>query len=452
MTCVGALDVPLALPCGAVMPNRLVKAPMEQMLAKFQGGKPNQELLRLYHAWAEGAWGMIVTGNVGVDRHYIGLMFDFVLPDPAKPKEVAAYRAAYQRWARVCTGRAPDDPTPPMPASEGARPLAIVQLVHCGPQSIRGAGRMPWQPSLAPSAVPVSAHDKPTLLERMMFGTPRALSLEEIHEVIARFVQGAVFCAEAGFDGVELHAAHGYLLSSFLSPVTNQRTDAYGGSAANRFRIVQEIVDQTRARVPASFALGIKLNSSDFMHGGLTEEDALQNVQWLAATGKVDFVEVSGGTYIQPKMFQGTEAPPMSERTKRREGFFVDFAQRCHETLHGSQMRIIVTGGMRSRTGMADALRHGAIDAVGLGRPAALDPHLPRKLLDPAIPDTDARAAAPPWKVPPPPAGMPNLPLAGAGWNSLWHAAQLHRTAYGEPPTPDLSLLHFLGGLKVWRE
>ena len=453
MDSVQVLRQKLELPCGAVMPNRLVKAPMEQVMARFLGGKPNAELLRLYHAWAEGEWGMIVTGNVGVDRRYIGLMFDVVFPEAGNAAQQAEYRPAFERWARVCTGRAADDPTPPVPASRGERPLAIVQLVHCGRQSTRGAGRAPWSPSVAPSAVPMMTDGQQTLADRLLFGTPRALRTEEVQEIVARFVQGAVFCAETGFDGIELHAAHGYLLSTFLSPVTNKRTDAYGGSAENRFRIIREIVEQTRARVPATFAIGVKLNSSDYVQGGLTEDDALQNVRWLAETRAVDFVEVSGGTYEKPAMFADTTAKPQSERTKKREGFFVGFAQRCHSVLPaGCKMRVIVTGGFRSRTGMADALRDGTIDGIGMARPAALDPMLPRTVLDAAIPDTDARANAPDWKVPPPPPLMPKIPLAGAGWNSLWHSAQMHRTAYGQPTSPEISMLSFAGGLKFFSD
>ncbi|WFC94729.1 hypothetical protein MBRA1_001363 [Malassezia brasiliensis] len=453
MTSVQVLSEPLELPCGAVMPNRLVKAPMEQVLGKFLGGKPNAELLRLYAAWAAARWGMIITGNVGVDRRYIGLMFDIVFPDPGKAAQQAAYREAFVRWARVCKGQAADDATEAVPASAGTRPLAIVQIVHCGRQSTRGAGRPPWVPAVAPSAVPMRTDGKQTLSDKLLFGTPKALTTDEVHDVIARFVRGAVFCAETGFDGIELHAAHGYLLSSFLSPLTNQRTDAYGGSAENRFRIVREIVEQTRERVPKSFAIGVKLNSSDYVQGGLTEEDALQNVRWLAESGQVDFVEVSGGTYEKPAMFAEADAPKQSARSHRREGFFASFAKRVHQVLPaGSKMRIIVTGGFRSRAGMAQAVRDDAIDGIGLGRPAALNPALPVQVLDAQIPDEDERASAPDWKVPPPPACMPKIPLVGAGWGSLWHSAQLHRTAYGERTAPDISLLHFLRGLKVFRD
>lgn len=453
MTSVEVLNESLELPCGAVMPNRLVKAPMEQVLGKFLGGKPNAELLRLYHTWAAAHWGMIITGNVGVDRRYIGLMFDIVFPDPGNAAQQAEYRPAFERWARVCKGQAADDTGAGIPASAGKRPLAIVQIVHCGRQSTRGAGRPPWVPAVAPSAVPMMTDGKQTWSDKLIFGTPKALTTDEVHDVIARFVRGAVFCAETGFDGIELHAAHGYLLSTFLSPLTNQRTDAYGGSAENRFRIVREIIEQTRERVPASFAIGIKLNSSDYVKGGLSEEDALQNVRWLAETHMVDFVEVSGGTYEKPAMFAEADAPKQSASSHRREGFFASFAKRAHEVMPaGSKMRIIVTGGFRSRVGMAQAVRDDAIDGIGLARPAALDPALPVTVLDAQIPDEDERTTAPTWKVPPPPALMPNIPLVGAGWGSLWHSAQLHRTAYGEPTAPDISMLHFLRGLKVLRD
>ncbi|WFD43508.1 hypothetical protein MPSI1_002170 [Malassezia psittaci] len=443
------LAQPLDLPCGAVMPNRLVKAPMEQVLGKFMGGKPNPELLRLYEAWAEGNWGMIITGNVGVDRRYLGLMFDIVFPDPGDTKQYAEYLEAFRRWARVCKGQDPNDSRESTPANQGKRPLAVVQVVHCGRQSTRGAGRAPWKPAVAPSAVPMMTEGKQTTSDKLIFGTPRALSTEEVQDIIQRFVRGNEFCAKAGFDGIELHAAHGYLLSTFLSPMTNKRTDQYGGSVENRFRIIREIIEQTRQRVPASFAIGIKLNSSDYIQGGLTEEDALQNVKWLAESGMVDFVEVSGGTYEKPAMFNEAEVPKQSDRTKRREGFFLEFSSRCHTVLPpNSKMRIFVTGGFRSRTGMADALRSGNVSGIGLARPASMDPALPKSLMDSSIPDDDDRASSPQWKAPPPPRFMPKIPLAGAGWNSLWHSAQLHRIGYGLKPDPNLSMLSFLGGLK----
>ncbi|WFD20286.1 hypothetical protein MCAP1_002530 [Malassezia caprae] len=441
---VATLDAPLALPCGASLRNRLVKAPLEEMLSTFGGGNPNDDVYRLYRAWADGGWGMIITGNIGVDRRHIGIMFDMVIPDPGQTDAEARALAAYTKYARATKGFAVDDERADHAPADGQRPLAIAQLVHCGRQSMRGSGRPPWVPSVAPSAVRMQVGKEPSWLDWLLFGTPHALTVDEIHGIVQRFVHASVLLERAGFDGVELHGAHGYLLSSFLNPRTNLRTDAYGGDAAGRFRIIREIVEGVRNNVSKSFVVGIKLNSSDFMQGGQTEDDALQNVRWLAEMGTVDFVEVSGGSYEAPAFAQ-----PQSERTQQREGFFTSFAHRARLSLpQGCTMRIIVTGGFRTRTGMSGAITAGHADAIGLGRPSCLEPALPRKMLDASVPDDKAEAVA--WKMPVKPYLLPNIALVGIGWTTIWHSAQMHLTARGQPTDPDLSMRRFFSRLHFW--
>ncbi|WFD33082.1 hypothetical protein MSPP1_004139 [Malassezia sp. CBS 17886] len=446
------LSKPLVLQNGATMPNRLAKAPMEEVMAKFGGGPPNAELFELYRAWADAGWGMIITGNVGVDRRFLGVTFDVTFPDPGNAQQKAEYLEEFKKYARVSKGYSITDDSGDhdVPGTRGKRPLAVAQIVHAGRQSPRAAGRPPWVPAVAPSAVPMRSGEKQTMMDYVTFGVPRALTVDEIKDIIERFVRGAEFCVEAGFDGIELHAAHGYLLSSFLSPTTNQRTDEYGGSAEGCFRIVREIIEQTRRRVPAWFVVGIKLNSSDYIAGGLSEDDALQNVGWLAAMGNVDFVELSGGSYEKPEMVKDVDMS-VSARTKRREGFFTAFAQRCHEVIPASsRMRIIVTGGFRTRVGMARAIEAGDADAVGLGRPASLDPTLPRAVLDPSIPDADERTESPSWQPPKPPAFFPRSPIVGTGWSTFWYSAQLHLIGRRLPTTPVVSMLGFVTGLRLW--
>lgn len=231
-------------------------------------------------------------GNVCIDRSHLGTPFDVALEDPGKTSAEAM--AAFKKYAQACKGL--DQGTPP-----DTLPLVVVQLVHAGRQSMRGSGRPIWKPSLAPSAVPVSASESLGLVGKgidwAIFGTCEAMTKAQITELIERFAAGAATMHEAGFDGVELHGSHGYQLAAFLSPRTNKRTDEYGGDARGRIRIVLEIIDAVRNRVPRDFVLGIKLNSADFVRGGLTENDALLNVQWLAEHGGIDFVEISGGNY-----------------------------------------------------------------------------------------------------------------------------------------------------------
>ena len=373
-----------------------------------------------------------------VDARYLGLMFDVVMPDMRAGRQLGTYLCAFTRLARAIKGFDVHDARADAAPADGSRPLAIMQLVHTGRQSMRGAGRAPWTPSVAPSAVPIASGNSPTLLEALLFNKPREMTHDDIHFVIDRFVEGAVLAERAGFDGIELHAAHGYLLSSFLNPHTNRRTDAYGGDAERRFRILREIIVGIRARVRRSFVVGVKLNASDYVRGGQTEDDALQNVRWLAEMHACDFVEISGGSYEAPSAF--TRQP---ERTARREGFFIAFAQRCRRELPpDTHMRVVVTGGFRTRDGMTEAVRRGHADAIGIGRAAAVDPALPQSLAtSPAVPD---------WTPPPAPWWMPRVPLAGAGWGTLWYTAQIGRVSRGLPPSEHLPILAFLWQLRFW--
>ncbi|WFD35372.1 hypothetical protein MCUN1_002226 [Malassezia cuniculi] len=423
MSAIEALGAPLTLPSGAVMPNRFAKAPMEEVLSTFGGGPPNEKLYTLYQRWSKAGWGMILTGNINVDERYLGLPFDVVIPGPDMPKRRNRYLPAFRKFAESIKGDGAD----------GKRPLAIAQINHTGRQSMRGSGRAPWTPNIAPSPVGVTTGKSKTL-DAAMFGTPKEMTKEDIAEVIARFATGAAYCHEAGFDGVELHAAHGYLLSSFLNPQVNRRTDEYGGSAEKRFRIIREIIEETRKLVPKSFVIGIKLNSGDFVQGGQTEDDALQNVQWLADTRAVDFVEISGGSY-ENTSFMG------SARSVRREGFFREFAQRCHSVLGDSGMRVIVTGGFVTRKGMGAAVASGDADAIGVGRASALDPELPIHFLDASIPDD--KAEAPDWDVNIP-TWLPNIPMVGSSWRILWYDAQIGRISSNQEPLEGLSMAWFM--------
>ncbi|KAK0546098.1 hypothetical protein OC845_004757, partial [Tilletia horrida] len=429
------LAQPLSFPSGKTAPNRMTKAAMAEMLAHLGGSPPTQPLLNLYRQWANGGWGMIITGNVAVERTHLGMPFDISLPhvpptpqlprpspsSQKKPNTSSSSSSSSAMWpvsneyarlvSRFSTYADACKPTPEIQASGTVpTPLAIVQLVHAGRQSIRGFGRAPWSAPLAPSAVPMrttSALGKylGNFIDWLIWSHPRDMSKDEIRNVIDQFAASAKLCADAGFDGVELHASHGYLLSAFLSPRTNLRQDEYGAGPEGRMRILVEIVDAVRQRVGPDFVIGVKLNSSDYLAGGLTEEDALENVRMLAAHGGVDFVEISGGNYENPsfmgdkfdadaerlKAFGQEQQKTPSKRSKAREAFFLSFASRAHETVAAATkggkkedrapMRIIVTGGLKTRAGMAECVDVGGADGVGLGRAAAVDPHLPLRVL-----------------------------------------------------------------------
>lgn len=466
------LASPVTLPCGRQVPNRLVKAPMEELQAPLGGGPPPERLLHLYKAWADGHWGMIITGNIAIDETHLGTPFDVNFKSSISSQDMDQYRA----YARACKS-----------SSDGShRPLAIVQLVHAGRQSGRGFGRAPWKPALAPSAVPM-ATAKGSLpwpiadaFDWALWGQCRAMTTTEVQQLIQRFIDGAEICHQAGFDGVELHASHGYQLAAFLSPRTNQRTDQYGGSAENRFRIIAEIVAGIRQRIAdRQFVVGIKLNSADYVHGGLTEEDALQNIRWLAEMGTVDFAEISGGNYENPsfmmhnfnaddemaKLGAPQTKPVVKESTRNREAFFASFAKRAKHVLpaqpvQGSKaiMALVLTGGLRSRSGCVNAIESAGVDLCGMARASALDPALPRGFMDPSIPDNTvdsqgrlgkSTVVPTPRAAEQPPGVLSYLPLKlmGAGWTTLYHALQMARIISGHGPDPQAGSWKLIKGM-----
>jgi 2,4-dienoyl-CoA reductase-like NADH-dependent reductase (Old Yellow Enzyme family) len=335
------LSQPLTLPCGAVLPNRLCKAAMTEGIAD-EHLRANERHERLYRQWSEGGAGLLLTGNVQIDRRVLerpgNVCIDVGDPITFDPEA----RRRLRRWADA--GRV------------GGNHLWM-QINHAGRQSPRYVTREP----LAPSAVQLDMVGN--------FARPRALTEEEILELIRRWAQVAIIARECGFTGVQIHAAHGYLLSAFLSPITNRRDDAWGGTLENRARMLIEVLRATRKAVGADFPIGVKLNSDDFRKGGFSGDDCLQVVQWLNSES-VDLLEISGGNYEQPALLghigdAGT-ATPKRESTRKREAYFLDYAERIRTV---ARMPLMVTGGFRTREGMLDALTDHACDVIGIARP-----------------------------------------------------------------------------------
>ncbi|USW51770.1 Putative NADH:flavin oxidoreductase/NADH oxidase, aldolase-type TIM barrel [Septoria linicola] len=365
---------PLTLPCGLTLPNRLVKCPMQETLAEAPHfDPPIDKFKNIYKKWAESQYGLIITGQVQVDIRFLSIAGDVCTrPESTSPEILARWK----QWAQIAQGHG----TP-----------CIVQLAHPGRMSPAGAGNRPRDmPALCPSSVPVKMGDTwlDKLALRKVLGTPRAMSLEEIDDAVENFVRGAVVARDAGFAGCQLHGAHGFLLSQFLSPHTNRRTDEYGGTPEKRMTLLKRLVREVRARCPPPYCLAVKLNSGDYMGEiGLQQDEALEQVRWLVNCGMVDFVEISGGNAEQKtsglhnsfKKKTISEAPKIKESTRIREAFFTDFAEKVQKM--ESPIPIQLSGGFRSRTGMADALDSGVCDLIGLGRSAVLEPELPRKIL-----------------------------------------------------------------------
>lgn len=346
------LAQPLTLPCGATVANRLSKAAMTEGLATADG-VPTVELNRLYGIWSDGGAGILLSGNIQVDRDHLERPGNVVIdrePD-------AAMRAALASWAQAAT-------------RNGNHFWA--QISHAGRQTQKIVNKTPKAPSAVKLGLPGG-----------QFGQPVAMTEEEIVEVIRRFGLCAAAVKEAGFTGVQVHAAHGYLLSQFLSPRSNQRTDQYGGTLTNRARALLDAVAAVRKAVGPKFPVSVKLNSADFQKGGFAFEDSLQVVQWLEQAG-VDLIEISGGTYEQPKLLglQGMEEEEQQQvaaSTQLREAYFVDFAKAMQDKVN---VPLMVTGGFRQRLVMEQALQTGSADIIGLGRPLCVMTDAPKQLLE----------------------------------------------------------------------
>lgn len=374
------LSKPITLPCGLVLPNRLVKAAMAEHLSD-SNMLPTPGMSTAYAAWAEGGWGMVLTGNVHVDAASIGAPGDAAVNTSAFTE--AEILANWKTWAQSFKGH--DAPT-------------VMQINHPGRQSPAGAGtRGFFAKNVAPSAIPLKLGDSwvQAVMSKLVFGTPRAMTVEEIQTVVRQFADTARMAAEAGFHGVQIHGAHGYLLAQFLSASSNERTDAYGGSPKARAKIVVEIVKACREATPKGFAVGIKLNSVD--HQSATDmRECIEQLEAIRDAG-IDFLEISGGSYEDPVMFLGTDdekaVKPTSGRTAAREAFFMEFARAIRDNF--KDVPLCVTGGFRTRQGMEAALEEGACEMVGLGRPAVLNPALPKNvILNKAVKDEDAKAYA----------------------------------------------------------
>lgn len=330
------ISQPLRLPCGATVSNRILKSAMSETLAS-PAGAPDARLQTLYARWARGGLALAITGNVMVDGRALGEPGNVVLEDD---HHLDAVRA----WVQ---------------AGQGAGMAMWAQLNHPG----RQAPRFLNAETVAPSAVAFEG------AFATGFPTPRELTDLEVRAIVERFGRSALLARQAGFAGVQIHGAHGYLVSQFLSPHTNRRTDQWGGSADRRRRFVLEVYRAIRTAVGPQYPVSIKLNSADFQKGGFTEDESLAVVQALAAEG-MDLVEISGGTYEAPAMAVGTRSS--------REAYFLDYAERIRSAV---SVPLAVTGGFRTQAGMAQALRSGACDMVGLARVLAIDPDAPRRLL-----------------------------------------------------------------------
>ena len=330
------LFTPITLPNGTTIKNRFFKSAMSEGMGT-RDFQPKKNIATLYKRWAEGGTGLIITGNIMVDPKGTAEPGNIVF-DKNSNMEIL------KNWAN-------------QGQQHGAK--VMVQLNHPGKQVPKTIAKE----TVAPSAVPLGNG------LNKLFSTPRALTTSEVEELVQKFVTSAKVAKEAGFSGVQIHAAHGYLISQFLSPHDNRRTDKYGGSLENRMRFLKEIYLGMREELGKNFTIGIKINSTDFKEDGLTEEDSLKTIIELANLG-LDFVEISGGTYERPAMMGAT-----SKSTN--QVFFAEYSKKLKQKI---EIPVVVTGGIRSINAMNTLLNDNTTDFIGIARPLTIDPNIPNKI------------------------------------------------------------------------
>lgn len=382
------LAQPLQITPTCRLKNRILKAAMSEQLAD-KSQAPTEQLSSLYAVWAQGGAGLLITGNVMIDRRALGEPRNVVLDALSDLKP-------FKRWAAAATQN---------------ETQVWMQLNHPGKQVPRFLSAQP----VAPSSVPLG-----TGLEKA-FATPRALTEDEIAELIRRFAWAAGTAKACGFTGVQIHAAHGYLINQFLSPHHNRRNDHWGGSLENRMRFLREVYKAVRAAVGNDFPVAVKLNSADFQKSGFDESDSMRVLETLQADG-VDLVEISGGNYENPQMV----GDQVRESTRKREAYFIEYAERAAQQL---QMPLAVTGGFRSALAMNEALQQGAASLIGLARPLAVDPNYPTKLISNAEQTLEIKRPTTGFKL------LDRFMML----DITWFEQQLARIATGKQPEPGLS-------------
>lgn len=338
------LQNPLPLTCGVTIPNRIAKSAMTEGLAD-SADLPSVALNQLYQCWSAGGAGLLITGNVMVDKRYLERLGNVVL-------EAGADLAVWKAYAAAATGNGNQ---------------CWMQINHPGRQCNRLVNFRP----IAPSAEQLKIGG--------LFGKPRVMTTDDINDVIQRFVSTATLAAEAGFTGVQIHSAHGYLLSQFLSPHINRRQDEWGGSLENRARLLLTIVRQVRKATGDHFPVSVKLNSSDFQKGGFSLDDSIQVAQWLGELN-IDLLEISGGTYENLVFLESDHrdgGDHRRESTRQREAFFLEYAE---SICKAAGVPLMITGGFRTVQGMEAALQQGHTQMIGLARPFCVEPDFPVKL------------------------------------------------------------------------
>jgi len=387
------------LPNGSVLKNRIAKSAMSENFGT-RNHAPSKGLINAYKIWAKGNPGLLITGNVMVDSMALGEARNVVVEDYKDFESL-------KKWAR---------------SVEGTGVHLWPQINHPGRQAFAAINRK----TVGPSAISLSLGSA-----SKMFKIPIALSEEEIWNIIKRFGNTARIMKEAGFTGCQIHGAHGYLVSQFLSPNSNIRTDQWGGSLSNRARFVLEVYREIRRQVGSDYPIAIKINSADFQRGGFTEEESMEVIRSLSNEG-IDLIEISGGNYERPVMIQGDR----KKSTISREAYFLDYIEKARKLI---KTPLLLTGGFRSVSVIEKALEDGNLDVVGLARPFCLYPNLANQIFDGSVEL---------FETPIPQIGIKFLDKLG-GVELPWYELQIQRIGKGKSPKTNLlAILAFWFSLK----
>jgi 2,4-dienoyl-CoA reductase-like NADH-dependent reductase (Old Yellow Enzyme family) len=383
------------LPNGTLLQNRIAKSAMSENMGTLQNA-PTKNLIKAYKVWSKGGSGLLITGNVMIDSRALGEPRNVVVEDRSSFKLL-------QDWAKSC---------------KGTRTHIWPQLNHPGRQAFASINKE----VVAPSAVSLKMG-----AASRMFKKPTPLSEDAIWEIIKRFGNTAKIMQNAGFTGCQIHGAHGYLVSQFLSPLSNRRKDKWGGTLENRMRFVIEIYREIRTQVGKEYPIGIKINSADFQRGGFSEEESLEVIRILSKEG-IDLLEISGGTYEKPAMVGHKQ----KKSTQEREAYFLDYVERARKI---TTKPLMLTGGFRTVTVMEKALANGNLDIVGLARPFCLYPELAQDIFSKKIES---------FETPIPTSGIKMIDKMG-GIELPWYELQIHRLGKGKRPKKQM-----IGLLAFW--
>jgi mycofactocin system FadH/OYE family oxidoreductase 2 len=324
---------------GLSLKNRIYHAPVTLNYVDHRSGLPTEALADYYAERARGGVGLIIQGAVDVDpaSEYWPVPHTRMYDERIVPVARGITEAVHAHGAKI-----------------------FVELFHIGQASNT---RLHGRPSLAPSAIP-----------SMVAGTtPKAMEREDIERAVAGFARAAVNAREAGYDGVELHATHGYLLEQFLSPFFNHRDDDYGGSLDNRMRLLLEVIDRCRQGVGTDFVLGIRLVGDELLPGGLVLDDTAEIARRVASTGKIDFFDVDVGAH---QNYHITMSPMYGA-----PGFNLPFAAAVREAV--DPLPVLCAPGRLVDPHEAErVLRDGQADLVGMARALISDPEWVLKARD----------------------------------------------------------------------